>query len=98
MINSNAVYSYHANVAGTGNRAPGNPAGTAPYSEPLPPGLLRVHLFIQNKGNTNIDLTMAATGSKIRMFPYASISVDNYVGGFSLNSYTNASIQEAFAE
>ena len=90
--------SYHANVAGTGNRAAGNPAGTAPYSNALPEGLDRAHLFIQNKGLGDVDLSLAATGATIKLYGGASISIDNYNGGFSLSTFQNASIQEAFAE
>lgn len=89
--------SYHANVPGTGNRSPGNPAGSIPYSSPVPQGIKRAHLFIQNKGELEVELVIAASGSTIRLFGGSSISIDNYNGGFSLSSYTNASIQEAFA-
>jgi hypothetical protein len=89
--------SYYANTPGTGNRFPsGNPAGAAPYSTPLPEGIERAHLFIQNKGNTDIELTLAASGATIKLFAGASISIDNYNGGFNINNFANASIQEAF--
>ena len=93
-----ATLTYHANVAGTSNRASGNPAGTAPYTTALSTGLNRKHLFIQNKGPVSIELNLSSSGSTISLFSGSSISIDNYNGGFSVSDYSYVSIQEAFAE
>ena len=99
---SNITYSgpfikaFHANTAGAGTRAAGNPALPAVYSDLVPSPLRRIYLLIQNKGTTELDLTLAATGATIKLYAGQSISLDNYNGGFSLSSYANAAILEAF--
>lgn len=90
------IKAFYANTAGAGTRAAGNPAIAVGYAVSVPAPLRRVYLFIQNKGTTDIDLTLAATGSTVKLYAGQSISLDNYNGGFTLSSYANAAILEAF--
>ncbi len=90
------IKAFHANTAGAGTRAAGNPALPAGYGDLVPTPLRRIYLFIQNKGTTDIDLTLAATGATVKLYAGQSISLDNYNGAFTLSSYTNAAILEAF--
>lgn len=95
---SNAfIKQFYANTAGAGTRVAGNPALPDGYSAIVKSPLRRVYLFIQNKGTTDIDLTLAGTGATVKLYAGQSISLDNYNGGFTLSSYTNAAILEAFA-
>ena len=91
------IKQFYANTVGAGTRAAGNPALPSTYDQLVPSPVRRVYLFIQNKGTTEIDLTLAATGATLKLYAFQSISLDNYNGGFSLSSYTNAAIIEAFA-
>lgn len=92
------IKAFHANTAGAGTRAAGNPALPAVYSDLVPSPLRRIYLLIQNTGTSevNLDLHPAAAGSTIKLYGGQSISLDNYNGGFTLSSYANISIVEAF--
>lgn len=91
------VKQFYANAAGSETREAGNPALPSVYSNTIPSPLRRVYLFIQNKGTTEIDLTLATPGATVKLYAGQSISLDNYNGGFTLSSYANAAILEAFA-
>jgi hypothetical protein len=88
---------FHANSIGTGTRLTGNPAFGVAYNVPVPSPLRRIALLIQNKGTTEIDLTLANTGSTLKLYAGQSISFDNYNGSFSASSYTDIAILESFA-
>lgn len=88
---------FYANTAGAGTRTAGNPALPSTYNQTIPSPLRRVYLFIQNKGTTELDLTLAETGATVKLYAGQSINLDNYNGGFSLSSYANAAVLEAFA-
>lgn len=88
---------FYANTVGSGVREAGNPALPSTYSDLVPSPVRRAYLFIQNKGTTELDLTLAATGATVKLYAGQSISLDNYNGGFSLSSYANVAILEAFA-
>lgn len=90
------VKQFFANVAGTSDRTSDNPAYPTAYSAPVPSPKRRVYLLIQNKGATEVDLTLATTGSTLKLYAGQSISFDNYNGAFSVSSYANVSIFEAF--
>ena len=93
------VKQFYANTAGAGTRVAGNPALPDGYSAIVKSPLRRVYLFIQNKGTTDIDLDLHpdVAGATIKLYAGQSISLDNYNGGFTLSSYTNVAILEAFA-
>lgn len=91
------IKAFYANTAGAGTRVAGNPALPSTYDQTVPAPLRRVYLFIQNKGTTELDLTLAATGATLKLYAGQSISLDNYNGGFSLSSYASVAILEAFA-
>lgn len=93
------IKSFHGNTVGAGTRVTGNPALPDTYSSPVAAPLRRVYLFIQNKGTTDIDLDLhpATAGGVVKLYAGQSISLDNYNGGFTLSSYANAVILEAFA-
>lgn len=91
------VKQFYANAIGTSNRTTDNPAYPAAYSVPVPSPKRRVNLLIQNKGTTELDLTLATTGSTLKLYAGQSISFDNYNGAFSLSSYANVAIFETFA-
>lgn len=101
---SNITYSgpfiktFHANTAGAGTRVAGNPALPSLYSDLVPTPLRRIYLLIQNTGTTevNLDLHPTTGGAVIKLYGGQSISLDNYNGGFTLSSYANISIVEAF--
>lgn len=96
-FNGAFVKQFYANTAGAGTRTAGNPALPDGYSSIVKSPLRRVYLFIQNKGTTDINLTLAETGATVRLYAGQSISLDNFNGGFSLSSYADAAILEAFA-
>lgn len=96
-FNGPFVKKFYANTAGAGTRAAGNPALPSTYDQFVPSPIRRVYLFIQNKGTTELDLTLADTGATLKLYAGQSISLDNYNGGFSLSSYANVAILEAFA-
>ena len=88
---------FYANTSGTGTRTAGNPALPSTYNQLVPSPLRRTYLFIQNKGTTEVDLTLAATGATLKLYAGQSISLDNYNGLFSVSSYTNIAVLESFA-
>lgn len=91
------VKKFHANNAGLGTRATGNPALPEVYANPVPSPLRRVYLLIQNKGATQVTLTMSGAGNGLILYAGQSISFDNYNGGFDISSYTDIVVIEAFA-
>lgn len=92
------IKAFHSNNTGAGTRQAGNPAGAAtPYTAVVSGELRRVYLFIQNKGTTEIDLTLSGQPSTVKLYAGQSISLDNYNGGFSLSSYASATIMEAYS-
>ena len=92
------IKAFHANTAGAGTRAAGNPALPATYDALVPTPLRRIYLLIQNNGTTdlNLDLHPTTAGATLKLYAGQSISLDNYNGGFTLSSYANVTIVEAF--
>lgn len=97
QIGSPFLKVFHANSVGTGTRLTGNPAFGVAYTQPVPAPLRRIALVIQNKGATDVDLTLASTGSTLKLFAGQSISLDNYNGSFNVSSFTNIAVLESFA-
>lgn len=95
-ISSPFIRAFHANTSGASTRAAGNPLFGVSYNTVVPAPQKRIYLLIQNKGTTDVELTLAATGSTIKLYPNQSISLDNYNGAFSVSSYTNVAVIEAF--
>lgn len=91
------IKQFYANTSGTGTRAAGNPALPSTYNQQVPNPLRRVYLLIQNKGATEVDLTLADTGSTLKLYGGQSISLDNYNGSFNVSSFANIAILESFA-
>lgn len=93
------IKTFYANTVGAGTRVAGNPALPSTYDQVVPTPLRRIYLFIQNNGTTdiNLDLHPASAGALIKLYAGQSISLDNYNGGFTLSSYANVAIVEAFA-
>lgn len=91
------IKGFYSNTLGAGTRQAGNPALPALYSDTVPSPLRRVNLFIQNKGTTEVDLTLSGQASTVKLYAGQSISFDNYNGAFSLSSYANVTILESFA-
>lgn len=98
-FNGAFVKQFYGNTVGAGTRVAGNPALPSGYGDIVPAPIRRVYLFIQNKGTTEVDLDLhpAAAGATIKLYAGQSISLDNYNGAFSLSSYTDIAIIEAFA-
>lgn len=96
-ISSPFIKAFHANTVGTSTRAAGNPLFGVAYNTVVPAPHRRIYLLLQNKGTTEVDLTLATTGSTLKLFAGQSISLDNYNGPISVSSYTNVAVIEAFA-
>lgn len=93
------IKAFYANAVNAGTRFAGNPALPDTYSSTVKSPLRRIYLLIQNKGTVDIelDLNPSIGGSVVNLAVGQSISLDNFNGGFTLSSYTNAVIVEAFA-
>ena len=93
---SDVISVFHGNVQNSGTRLSNNPANPATYSEQVPAALNRVQLLIQNKNTFTIEMSLASGGATISIFPEQSIAFQNHNGGFSLSTYSNVTILEAF--
>jgi hypothetical protein len=101
------IKQFYCKELSTNERSADNPAAAVDYAEFVPAPLRRVYLFIQNQGNAEVTISLTpegvasegtpATESSMILYPFQSVSFDNYNGPILASTLNNVHIMEAFA-
>lgn len=86
----------------TNQRTANNPAVATDYADTVPSPLRRVYLFIQNQSSDEVTISLTPDGvlgthSSMILYPFQSVSFDNYNGPILASTLNNVHIMEAFA-